>query len=112
MVIMYLGIETIGTEITKSNKVIAIGILMHHESKPKIFEAWRESEGERSIVVKFYELLRNILKRESTVWIIGFNIFRFDIPLLTLKDIQYGISNVLSSGIERTLKMKGKYYYH
>jgi len=67
---------------------------MHHEPKPIIFAIWCESEGERGIVIKFYELLRNLLSKERTVWIIGFNILRFDIPLLILKGIQYGISSV------------------
>lgn len=87
MVILYLDIETLRTSLR--DKIIAIGISTADEKDRKIWKEWEH--GEENIIKQFYDYLESLNSRKQTVWIIGFNILKFDIPALIYKAIMFGI---------------------
>ncbi|ARM74598.1 hypothetical protein [Acidianus manzaensis] len=89
-----------------SYKIIAIGVRTEGESK--IFTEW-DLGGEDKLVSKFYgylnskldEVYRNNLKYFSKnsyslekMEVYGFNITRFDIPLLIQKGVEYSVGSL------------------
>ncbi|RLG15984.1 hypothetical protein DRN63_04740 [Nanoarchaeota archaeon] len=87
MVLLYLDTETLGTSI-KDNKLIAIGVSTVNGDR-KIWKEWEL--GERSIVEEFHNFLEKLNPEEQTVWIIGFNVLKFDIPLLLHKVVEFNM---------------------
>jgi len=86
MVMLYLDIETLGTSI--KDKIIAIGV----STVNGVRKIWKEWElGEKSVVEQFYEFLESLNPKEQTVWVIGFNILKFDIPLLIHKAMEFNM---------------------
>jgi hypothetical protein len=45
--------------------------------------------SEKEFVREFYEYLENLLKEEGIIIVVGFNILRFDIPLIIQKSVEY-----------------------
>jgi uncharacterized protein YprB with RNaseH-like and TPR domain len=43
----------------------------------------------RSLLENSYEYLENLLKEEGIIIVVGFNILRFDIPLIIQKSVEY-----------------------
>jgi len=87
---VYLDIETYpkGDEPSVNDKVIAIGVLEEDSSGPKLFTEWKH-RSERDVIRKFYKELHMYSKQRATV--IGFNILRFDIPILSFKGVKYEV---------------------
>ncbi len=86
MVMLYLDIETLGTSI--KDKIIAIGVSIVNGVR-KIWKEWEL--GEKSVVEQFYEFLESLNPKEQTVWVIGFNILKFDVPLLIHKAMKFNM---------------------
>jgi len=85
MVLAYLDIETYspGDEPKFTDKTIFI---LYKEEGESTFLRLREWEdGEKTILSKLYEGLRNTLESGKTVTLLGWNILRFDIPFLTYR---------------------------
>jgi len=95
-----------------NEKVIAIGVL---EDKtrytPESSSIWNEGDvafkffteweynDERELILAFYEYLRGLVKqwREKKIRflnVVGFNILRFDIPLLVEKGFEHGAGSI------------------
>jgi DNA polymerase elongation subunit (family B) len=89
---VYLDIETYskGDEPSVNDKVIAIGVVEEDPSGQKLFTEW-EHGSERDVIRKFYKELRMYSEQRATV--IGFNILRFDIPILSFKGVQYRVGD-------------------
>jgi predicted PolB exonuclease-like 3'-5' exonuclease len=87
---VYLDIETYskGDEPSVNDKVIAIGVVEEDPSGQKLFTEW-EHGSEREVIRKFYKELR--MYGEQRAMVIGFNILRFDIPILSFKGVQYRV---------------------
>jgi predicted PolB exonuclease-like 3'-5' exonuclease len=87
---VYLDIETYfkGDEPSVNDKVIAIGVMEEDPSSQKLFTEWKHG-SERDVIRKFYKELRMYSEQRATV--IGFNILRFDIPILSFKGVQYRV---------------------
>jgi len=102
---IYLDIETYRPNEDSSfinEKIIAIGVIedwtKYEENsanswdnqivKPHILKEW-ELGSEKEIINEFYQFLGNL--DIKYIDIIGFNILRFDIPLLTQKGVEYGV---------------------
>jgi DNA polymerase elongation subunit (family B) len=99
MVIVYLDIETYseGEEVViePSIRIILIHlkeIFDNENIKTLIFKEWESSE--KDILKQFYEHFHLLHENERTVWCIGFNIFRFDIPLLIYRLAHYEIDSL------------------
>ena len=94
MVIVYLDIETFNESgsISIEDKIIAIGCILEKNNvkEPHFWKEWEH--GEEKIIKEFYSFLRELTNKERTVWIIGFNILRFDIPFLICKALKYNIN--------------------
>jgi predicted PolB exonuclease-like 3'-5' exonuclease len=90
MIRVYLDIETYskGDEPSVNDKVIAIGVMEGGPSGQKLFTEWGYG-GERDVISKFYKELRMYSEQRATV--IGFNILRFDIPILSFKGVKYEV---------------------
>jgi len=109
---LYLGVETYRPEKAGAftqERVIAIGALLRHplaitsrcnefDADYVLFTEWK-SGGELNLISEFYEWFtklvqefRNVQSDEKLV-IIGFNILRFDIPLLIQKGVEYDIGS-------------------
>jgi uncharacterized protein YprB with RNaseH-like and TPR domain len=105
MVILYLDIEidSQGEEPHPSDKIITI---QYKELRGKLVVLkewdWRE-DGEKRIVKDFYDYLTSIMSKEK-VQIIGFNIFRFDVPFLIYKLVHLDI-DTLEHAIEKFRKV-------
>jgi DNA polymerase elongation subunit (family B) len=89
---VYLDIETYpkGDEPSVNDKVIAIGVMEEDSSGPKLFTEWKHC-SERDVIRKFYKELR--MYSEQRAMVIGFNILRFDIPILSFKGVQYRVGD-------------------
>jgi DNA polymerase elongation subunit (family B) len=89
---VYLDIETYpkGDEPSVNDKVIAIGVMEEDSSGPKLFTEWKHC-SERIVIRKFYKELR--MYSEQRAMVIGFNILRFDIPILSFKGVQYRVGD-------------------
>ncbi|NHJ84552.1 MAG: hypothetical protein FK734_03770 [Asgard group archaeon] len=82
MVFIFLDIETFAeNEFKLSNsKIIAI---QYNDSVTKeliILKEWIDNE--KIILEKFYRYLKEFIQKEEPITIIGYNLLRFDIPLL------------------------------
>jgi DNA polymerase elongation subunit (family B) len=89
---VYLDIESYskGDEPSVNDKVIAIGVMEEGPSEQRLFTEW-EHDSEREVIRKFYKELR--VYSEQRVMVIGFNILRFDIPILSFKGVQYRVGD-------------------
>jgi DNA polymerase elongation subunit (family B) len=89
---VYLDIETYskGDEPSVNDKVVAIGVMEEGPSGQRLFTE-REYGSEREVIRKFYKELR--VYSEQRAVIIGFNILRFDIPILSFKGVQYRVGD-------------------
>ena len=89
---MYLDIETDskGDEPSVNDKVIAIGVMEEGPSEQRLFMEL-EHCSERKVIRKFYKELRVYSEQRAVV--IGFNILRFDIPILSFKGVQYRVGD-------------------
>jgi predicted PolB exonuclease-like 3'-5' exonuclease len=87
---VYLDIETYfkGDGPSVNDKVIAIGVMEEDSSGPKLFTEWKY-RSERDVIRKFYKELHIYSKQRATI--IGFNILRFDIPILSFKGVKYEV---------------------
>jgi DNA polymerase elongation subunit (family B) len=95
MVLAYLDIETYspGKEPMFSDK--AILIYYKEELGGDVVLKLKEwEEGEKSILSKFYDMLRKRLALKRTFTLIGWNIIRFDIPFLTYRLFFHKIDNL------------------
>jgi DNA polymerase elongation subunit (family B) len=99
MVIVYLDIETYSEKeelvIEPSTKVILIHlkeIFDKENIKSFIFKEWESSE--KDILEQFFKHFQSLHDKERTVWCVGFNILRFDIPLLIYKLSHYQIESL------------------
>jgi DNA polymerase elongation subunit (family B) len=119
MIKVYLDLETYRpnqSDAFINEKIIAIGTLMDfngaysasidNEIKEYRFEdpipsqgVWEyietdEKVSEKGLISRFYELLEAIKKRKKIIMIIGYNILRFDIPLLIQRSHELKVKNI------------------
>ncbi|AAK41559.1 hypothetical protein AB1303_01360 [Saccharolobus solfataricus] len=96
----------------QNEKIIVIGVMeIDHINKRKDFRFFTEWDlgNEKEMITKFYEYLKgkisevgsnnlNFFSGKSKIlerlFVVGFNILRFDIPILTQKGIEYSIGTV------------------
>jgi hypothetical protein len=110
---LYLDIETYRPKKDDAfidEKIIAIGIIedwtsyiecssVNDERKISTlyFTEW-EHDDERNIICEFYKYLNKLkdsqYKKNRFLEVIGFNILRFDIPLLIQKGLKYGVDGI------------------
>ena len=86
MVLAYLDVETYspGEEPRFTDKIILI--CYKEELDGSAFLMLKEwEEDEKAVLTKFYSVLRRELELKGVVTLIGWNIVRFDIPLLTYR---------------------------
>lgn len=108
---LYLDIETYRPKSAFVNeKVIAIGLIAdqtdykpesskiwNNEVEFKYFKEWERDE--RSAVTQFYNYLKDRIekwrrKEIEYIEVVGFNILRFDIPLLIQKGVEHGVGSL------------------
>ena len=91
---IYLDIETYrrGGKAFVREEIIAIGVLEEGSSEPKIFKAWDGDrvKGEAEVLKEFYEYIMGLGDPRNIIFV-GFNILRFDIPLLIQRLVEYGM---------------------
>lgn len=98
MVIIYLDIETFSEkkELKIGHmKIILINfkeVFSKENIKITILKEWESSE--KDILKQFYNHFQLLLKTEKTVWVIGFNILRFDVPVLINKLVNHSIASL------------------
>ena len=111
---LYIDVETYRPDKDKAftgEKIIVIGVIEdrtpYDQSSASIwdpppvktlyFKEW-ELGGEREVVIEFYNYLRGLVdelgNRKSFIVVNGFNILRYDIPLLIQKGVEYGIGSL------------------
>ncbi|QXJ28620.1 3'-5' exonuclease family protein [Saccharolobus shibatae] len=96
----------------QNEKVIIIGVMeINQTNKKKYFHFFTEWDlgNEKEVINKFYEYIKgkigevglnnlNFFSGKSKVlerlFVVGFNILRFDIPILTQKGVEYSIGTV------------------
>ncbi|AWR96130.2 hypothetical protein DFR86_00240 [Acidianus sulfidivorans JP7] len=95
----------------QNEKVIIIGVMEISQNKKKYFNFFTEWDlgNEKEIINKFYEYIKgkisdvelnnlNFFSGKSKVlerlFVVGFNILRFDIPILTQKGVEYSIGTL------------------
>jgi len=85
---VYFDIETYRKEKSDvfKEKIILIGILDEESEDPVFFSEW-EKKSEKKILLDFYNHLEKLVEKFN-VWLIGYNILDFDIPLVILKMIE------------------------
>ncbi|QPG49178.1 hypothetical protein AB1303_13885 [Saccharolobus solfataricus] len=117
---LYLDIETYRPKSAFVNeKVIAIGLIADQtDYKPessniwdlpkvefKYFKEWKRDErseewehDEYSVVTQFYKYLKELIekwrRKEMYIEVVGFNILRFDIPLLIQKGVEHRVGSL------------------
>jgi len=118
---LYLDVETyrpLDAAPLTGERLIAVGVLEDWTAyKPESSSVWDGDRvrlrlftewglgGEARLVRAFYRYLYNIVSGGSSgsidfVCIVGFNILRYDIPLLTLKAVEYGVGDLAwASGV-------------
>lgn len=99
MVKLYFDVETYrpqGRGAFTEEKVIAIGVLEEQpsdeEASFKLFTEWKTG-SEKAAVGEFYRYLK-ALTGNDTVIVVGYNILRFDIPLLVQKGVEHGVGSL------------------
>jgi len=86
-----------------NEKVIAIGVLedwtpyeetsLSRECEFGIFSEW--SLGDEKVVIEsFYDFFRSLLSGARFLTVVGFNILKFDIPLLKQKGMEYKVASL------------------
>lgn len=106
MVRLYFDIETYRRENRAfDEKVVAIGVLedwtryaessLSEEATLRLFTEW-ELGSEEKVVREFYRHVEEVNEGANFVCFVGFNVLRFDIPLLVQKGVEYGVSDVSS----------------
>ena len=108
---IYLDIETYRPSKSDAfidEKVIAIGLLedrtpyspisIKENADAKFFFIWDHGDEEK-VIEEFYNYIWSIVKdyrkqKIKFVIVVGFNILRFDIPLLTQKAVEYNIMSL------------------
>ena len=107
---LYLDIETYRKDKRDAfinERIIVIGILedwspyseeslsitLGSKVNFKVFSEW-ELRSEETVVRRFYEYLNNLITKSEFLVIVGFNILRFDIPLLIQKGVEYGVGSL------------------
>ena len=90
---IYLDIETYRPkqeDMFVNEKIIAIGLLIEHRSMKReiILKIW-EKNNEEDLIRTFYNIARTEIFGYTEL--IGFNIMRFDIPIIKQKALEYGI---------------------
>jgi len=95
MVILYLDIETYSPQKEPSfgDKVIAIEF-KEVNGESKLLKEWESNE--KNILAEFYEYLKEKLKTEKTVVIIGFNLLLFDRDFLAVRLYSHGIDELIN----------------
>jgi len=107
---LYLDIETYRRskyDAFINERIIAIGVLedwtpysedsLSITSEPEVcFKAFNEWDlgSEEAVIRRFYEYLNDLIVESKFLVIIGFNILRFDIPLLIQKGVEYGVGSL------------------
>ena len=90
MVVTYLDIETFSKDGPSFNdKIILIALYNSSSRELLLFKEWESSEKE--ILKCFYDKLEEYLNQYRYFIIVGFNIFRFDIPMLTFRAIKHNV---------------------
>ena len=105
MVRLYIDLETYRPRIEDAfidERIISIGVLLDktpyketsldEEIEPIIFSEW-DGLTEQSIVSKMEKLIRDSMYNFRFTVICGYNILRFDIPLLICKSLKYSYSD-------------------
>ena len=59
----------------------------------KVFSEW-DLGSEEAVIRRFYEYLNDLIAESKFLVIIGFNILRFDTPLLIQKGVEYGVDSL------------------
>jgi len=107
MVRLYLDIETYRKNKPFINeKIIAIGVIedwtrynkfsaydINSNVEFKMFSEWKLG-SEEQVVRKFYEYFENLINEAKFLDVIGFNILRFDIPLLIQKGVEFNVKTL------------------
>lgn len=103
MVRLYIDLETYRPR--KENafideKIVLAGLVidetpysedsLNEEIKPVLLKEW-DGLDERTIVAKLHDYVREALRNHRFTVICGYNILRFDIPLLICKAVQYSV---------------------
>ena len=101
---LYLDVETYRPEKERAfvhERVIAIGALFRRQSAARcsghdvnyfLFTEWKYG-SEFNLISEFYGWFIKLIQSEKII-VIGFNILRFDIPLLIQKGVEYGVGNI------------------
>lgn len=98
---VYLDVETYRPKKSAftGEDIILIGLLHDGEAKPKLFKNFKRKR-ERSMLIKFYRHLGELMckddQKESKckkrqIEIVGFNILRYDVPLLIAKSLKRNV---------------------
>lgn len=110
---LYLDIETYRPkEAFIDEKIITIGLIVdrtgYEQESSKIwgppqvdfkyFTEWGVGD-ERSVITKFYDYLKGLVEGWESgmirfIEVVGFNILRFDIPLLIQKGVEYNVGSL------------------
>jgi len=101
MVLAYLDVETYSPEEEPRFTDKIILICYKEELDGSAFLMLKEwEEDEKAVLTKFYSVLRRELELKGVVTLIGWNIVRFDIPLLTYRLFLHeidGLNNILET---------------
>jgi len=62
--------------------------------QPRIFRTWENPEGERGVLRDFYNYIKELVGRHRYIELVGFNILRFDIPLLIQRLVEHGVEGL------------------
>ena len=91
---LFLDVEAAGAADNAFNaKIIAIGYVIdvsRRDKKYGIIAEW-DVGGERVVLEEFLSLLEELESEYRYVDIIGYNIMRYDLPLIKQKIIEYGL---------------------
>jgi len=94
---VYLDIETYrksDNDAYVREQIIAIGILEEGSDEPRIFKAWERPGGEGGVLEEFYNYIKELAGGHRYIEVVGFNILRFDIPLLTQRLVEHGVEKL------------------
>lgn len=101
MVRLYLDVETErrGSQPFREEKLIAVGILeewnegeddKNEKETVEILSKWKLG-SEKTVVEEFFKIIKSLLAKFHRLEVVGFNIVKFDIPLLTQKGREYNV---------------------
>jgi len=112
---LYIDVETYRKEsedVFLKEKVIAVGVIEDWtEYRPESSKIWNGKDvtfhyftewsldGEPEVILAFYDYLYDIVERWRSgeirfLTVVGFNILRFDIPLLIQKGVEYSVGDL------------------